>query len=1085
MRFGVLGPLAVWTAEGTEVRVPEAKVRALLADLMLHQGRPVPVERLAADLWGERLPGNPANTLQTKVSQLRRVLERAEPGGRALVVHRSAGYALEVPDEAVDAWRFRELTGRAAGTAEPGAKAALLAEAAALWRGPALADFAGEPFAAPLAHRLDEERLAALEELAEVRLALGEVDRVLADLADLVTRYPLRERLRALHMRALYRAGRQSEALAAYRELRQRLADELGLEPGSEVTELHQAILRQEPGLAPPSPRRVRATLPVPLTELVGREEAVREIRSLLGSTRLVTLTGPGGVGKTRLALETARRLADHVPDGVWLAELAGLDRRAPDREVAARVAEAVAAVLGVRDSTAAGARAPLPDRLADAVRDRDGLLVLDNCEQLVEPVAALVARLLRAAPELRVLVTSRQPLGLSGEVLWTVPPLGIPGAGHAGPARPAAEVLRSVREFSAVRLFAARAAAAAPGFRLGEENVHAVAAICRRLDGLPLALELAATRLRALGAHELLARLDDRFAVLAAGYRDAPPRQRTLRAVIDWSWELLDEPERVVLRRLAVHAESCALDAAEAVCAGGPVGSGEVVELLARLVDRSLVVGDDDGRGGRRYRLLESVAAYCLERLAEAGEAGAVRARHAAWYAALARDLEPRLRGPAQRDWLERLDAEAANMRSALDTTVRQGLAEEALRLACALTWYWFLRGRLGEARRSLRASLAVPGAEGTSARGAALAWLAGLDVLAGGRADLAAVATAREIPDAGPRARALWFLGYVLGTVGDLARAEELTALALESFRALDDGWGVAAALADGASQAMARGDLAGARDRAEESARRFRELGDRWGQLQASFALGVLAQIGGDYRAARREHEEGLRLARELGLWPEVSYQLSWLGRVALLTGDADRARELHERALRLAAGQGFAPGEMYARTGLALGARRAGDLDTAERELTVLLEWHRLQEGASGVALILAELGFVAELRGDPERACRLHREGLRVARAGGDPRAVALGLEGMAGVAALAGEHRAAARLLGTAGRIRERVGAPLPPAERGDVDRIAATARAALGERVFAEEYRTGGDEDWEEDADRDADPVAGSCPAS
>ncbi|TKG72340.1 AfsR/SARP family transcriptional regulator [Prauserella endophytica] len=1060
MRFGVLGPLAVWTDDGTAVRVPEVKVRALLANLLVHEGRPVSVDRLANDLWGDRLPGNPGNTLQTKVSQLRRALEAAEPGAKALVVRHDAGYRLRLDGDLLDVQRFRALTGQARRSADPKQKASLLADALALWRGPALAEFADEPFAAPVIQRLEQERLAALEDHADARLALGEHAALAGELGDVVARHPLRERLRALHLRALYGAGRQSEALESYAELRRRLAGELGLEPGPELVALHQAILNQDPTLHLPPPAVPRAALPVPLTELLGRENAVRDVRAALGSARLVTLTGPGGVGKTRLALETATRIAESTSDDVRFVELAGLDRHPCQGAGGGEwVPEAVAAVLGVRQDSGPGP--DLTGRIADAVRDRDVLLVLDNCELLVEPVAELAARLLRAAPRLRILATSQQALGVGGEVLWAVPPLGIPAKGHLDPARPAEEVLPSVREFSAVRLFVDRAAAGAPGFALTPANVHAVATICRRLDGLPLALELAATRVRALGVDELLARLDDRFRLLSGGPRDAPARQRTLRAMIDWSWELLTEPERVVLRRLAVHAESCGLDAAEAVCAGDGVEPGSVLDLLAKLVEKSLVVAEQ-GVVGPRYRLLESVLAYCLDRLDDAGEADRVRLRHARFHAALAARADPLLRGRDQQRWLHRLDAESANLRAALDTFVRLGEAEAALRLVNAMTWYWFLRGRIGEARRSLRMTLALAGGADHSSRGGAAAWAAGLAVLAGERADQAAFAAAEAIPDAAVRARALWFLGYVLGTVGDLHAGRRGNRAALAGFRALGDRWGTAAALADSAGHLLSLGHLDESERAAQESAELFGELGERWGRLQASFALGALAQIRGDYDAARSRFRESLRDAEELGLWPELSYQLSWLGRTALLTGDLREARELHERAMRLAAEQGFAPGEMYARTGLALGARKAGDLDEADRHLHVLLDWHRLVEFEPGSTLVLAELGFVAEQRGDVALAGSRHRAALTVARRVGDPRAIALALEGLAGAAVLGGEPARAASLLGMAEAARTSVGAPLPVAERHDVDRITASATAALGAEGFARKHRQG-----------------------
>ncbi|MEV0678472.1 BTAD domain-containing putative transcriptional regulator [Actinosynnema sp. NPDC050436] len=969
MRFGVLGPLAVWAADGTPVRVPEAKVRLLLAHLLVAEGRPVPVDRLGSALWGDRPPGNPGNTLQTKVSALRRVL------GRDVVTWEPPGYALRVDAGSSDLLEFRA---RVAAGDRGGALA--------LWRGEPLAEFADEPFAVGFARRVGEERLAALEDWAEARITAGHP----VELADEVARHPLRERLRGLHMRALALAGRQVEALEGYAALRRLLAEEQGLEPGPDLARVHRALLAQEP--AGP-----RTNLPAPVTELVGRAGAVREVRALLGTSRLVTLTGPGGVGKTRLAVETARAVT--AADCVWLVELAGLDRA--DRSGPAVVSDAVAAVLGVREDAAE----PPAERLVAAVRGRDVLLVLDNCERLVDPVARLVSDLLRAAPGLRVLATSQEPLGLAAEAVWSVPPLELPDA---------------------VRLFTARASAAAPGFAPTPDNQRAVAAICRRLDGLPLALELAATRVRALGVDTLLERLDDRFRLLAAGHRDAPPRQRTLRAMIDWSWELLPAAERTVLRRLAVAVEGCDLAAAEAICAGGDVPARDVADVLAALVNRSLVVAPDQG-GPPRYRLLESVADYGRERLREAGELDAVRRRHAAHYRALAERADPELRGHDQLAWLDRLDADTANLRAALD--VDPGLARH-------LAWYWFLRGRVQEARRHLTGP-----------------WQVGFTVLAGH-----AATPVGEVDD--PRED--WFLGYVLSTVGDMASGERHTERAHAAFEARGDDWGVAAALSDRFSQAMHRGDLTLARHAAERAGELFTALGDRWGRLQSTFALGTLAQLTGDYPEATAVHTEGLRLADELRAWPEVSFSLSWLGRVALLTEDFAAARAYHEKARRIAADHGFSPGEVYAETGLALGARREGDLDGAERLLLRIHDWHRRVGSEVGATLVLAERGFVAELRGDAEAARELQEEGLRLARRTRDPRAVALGQEGVAGARALAGRHEDAARLLGRAAANRLSVGVPLPPAQRYDVDRITAAARAALGDERFDRAFAEG-----------------------
>ncbi|MEO3824650.1 BTAD domain-containing putative transcriptional regulator [Actinomadura sp. B10D3] len=989
MRFGVLGPLEVRTEDGRPVKVADRKVRALLAGLLARAGRVVPADRLIEDLWGSALPADPMATLRARVSQLRRTLEDAEPHARALIEARSPGYRLTAR---TDAQHFEDLAGRAASEPDPGIRAGLLADALALWRGSAYADFADAPFAAAEIARLDELRLAAVEERAEARLELGGDAALVAELRGMVAEHPLRERLRAAYMRALYRSGRPADALAAYDDLRVRLRDELGLDPGPELAGLHAAMLRHDPAVT-----GARHDLPADVTALVGREEAVREVTALLDASRLVTLHGTGGVGKTRLAVAVAR--GARAPGGVRMVRLdEGLGAGASAGEVASFVAGA----LGLRDD--AGSGADPAARLGDALRGARTLLVLDNCEHVAEPVARLAAVLLRDVPSLRVLATSREPLAIRGERVWTVPPL---------------------EAEAAATLFAQRA-----GIAPGSGHAGEIAAICERLDGVPLALELAATRVRALGVAGLAARLDDRFRLLSSGARDAPARQRTLRGLIDWSWELLDDRERAVLRRLAIHAGGCRLEAAEQVC-------GADLDVLASLVDRSLVVAADG-----RYRLLESVAAYCVERLDEAEEYDATRRRHAAYYTGLAERAD--LRGPGQRDALRRLRAETGNLRAALDGAVRGGDAGLALRLVNAMGWAWFLWGRPGEARRAFERALAVPG--GTRGTGTAAwrarTWHIGFTMLDGDAADRDARVREALASDDDPWAR--WFLGFVRAGFGDLEAIGGLATSALEGFRAAGDVWGEAAALATRAARALSAGEPGRAGRDGERALELFRKAGDRWGRLQATETLGLLAEVTGDYARARELHESGLRDAEELGLWTEVSGRLSRLGRIALLEGDLAAADDLHERARRLAVRESHRRMENFADIGLALAARRRGRLDEAEAILRRWLDWCRAIDGAPGLAFLLAELGFVAELRGDAGRALSLHEEGLAAARATGNPRAIALAQEGLAGALSLAGDRDGAAAALAAAAGAREAAGAPLPAAERGDVERISA-----------------------------------------
>ncbi|MEU8227877.1 BTAD domain-containing putative transcriptional regulator [Kribbella sp. NPDC048915] len=993
MRFGVLGPVTAWTDAGTPVVVQGLKVRALLADLLVHEGRPVPADRLIDDLWGAQLPGNPSGTLSAKVSQLRRAFEDAEPGSRSLVQSGPAGYSLAVSAANYDALQFADLLARGA-----------VDEALALWRGPAYADFADEAFAEAAVARLTDLRLTALEQ----------ADLSVADLAALVKEHPLREGLRAAHMKALYRAGRQTEALESFDELRELLLEDLGLDPGPELVALQQSILTQELPHA-------RNNLPAQMTELIGRTDALAEVSARLGSSRLVTLTGPGGVGKTRLALAAAADVADRFADGVALVELAAVTSDA--LSVADALTDAVQAALDLRDTEGT----PVVDRLAAVMGTR--LLVLDNCEQVVDEVAALTDRLLAAAPGLRVLATSREPLGLAGEVVWSVPPLSVP---------PPSAGVDEVSQSSAARLFVTRASAASQGFELTDETVADVAVLCRRLDGIPLALELAATRVRALGVRGLVARLDDRFRLLVTGHRGAAPRQQTLHAMIDWSWELLDPEEQSVLRRLAVHADGCTADAAAAVC-----GEDDVLDVLVRLVDRSLVVPVD----GARFRLLESVAAYCLDKLQQADELEPTRQRHLTYCVSLAEAARPALFGSEQSRWLRFLDEDSANFRTALDRAVTTGQLDLAERLVDALSWYWFLRGRYAEAMRSLAA---VPG----SAR--AGVWRAGFMYLLGHPA--AGAERDRWLDEAD--AMGLWWIAHAASDVGDLSACLSMLDQALKSFEADGNRWGVAAVLAARAKHAHVRADLPALYDDACRSMEIFRLLGDRWGLLEATGWLGAHAELIGDFDEAERLHVEGVEAAEEIGLWPEVAGACGMLGWTAIRRGHFDSARTYGERALRLATEQGQRSTQALAELVLGFAARRTGALDEAATRLQALIaEARRQPDSVLYLSIVLSEFGFVRELQGRYDEALELQVEAFQVSEQFDSLRGMCWSLEG---IAACHPDKSLAATLLGSAAATRATENYLMAAAETDDLARAVAAAESALGAEAYRKAYERG-----------------------
>ena len=670
LELRILGPVQVVRA-GRDVPLGGPKQRAVLALLLVDAGRVVSAGQLAEALWQGSPPAGAAKTLRSYVSRLRAVL-----APEVAVVARGGGYALTAEPDLVDAARFERLVGAGQGAlamGEVASAAGRFCEALALWRGAALADVSDvEPLALEAA-RLEELRLVAVEGRAEASIALGQHGEVVGELERLVAEYPVRERLWRLLVLALYRAERQADALAAYRRARAMLAEELGLEPGGDLRELAQAVLRQQ---VPAAPRPERHGLPAPLTSLVGREEELAVLDPLVGRARLVTLTGPGGVGKTRLAAELAAAVLDRFPDGVWLADLAGITDA---QLVASRLME----TLGVRQS----GDLPVIEALRHRLRAAELLLMLDNCEHLLDACARLAGELLGSCPGLRVLATSREPLGVAGEAVFVVPPLAVP-------AEPDDDA--STAASPAVRLFTDRAAALAG---TGSVTAGTVGRICRALDGLPLAIELAAARTGTLSVAEIEQHLADKFRFLVYRRPVANARHQALKTAIGWSYELLAEPERSFFRALSVFAGGFRLaEAAEVCCAADQAAA---LDLVDALVGKSLVVAERSG-AGTRYRLLETIREYAAGQLGEAGEAGRAGLRHAAVYLGLAE---------RERD-LGVLSGEHDNFRAALEWSLARA-GETGPRLAAALGGFWLACGLYQEGQSWLeRAAAAVPSA-------------------------------------------------------------------------------------------------------------------------------------------------------------------------------------------------------------------------------------------------------------------------------------------------------------------------------------------------------------------------------------
>ncbi|MGW6968775.1 AfsR/SARP family transcriptional regulator [Streptomyces zaomyceticus] len=1129
MRYSVLGPTLAHSPDGTDVAVGGPRVRALLTVLALRAGRTVLVPDLVDEVWhGDEPPADAVAALQALVGRLRKSL------GRDRVISADGGYRLDARPEDVDTRRFERLAAEgvaALGAGDPARAADLLDEALGLWRGPALADL---PDREAEAARWEARRLDARRARLDAALGLGEASEALLEVTALCAARPLDEPLQALRIRALRDTGRAAEALAAYEAVRRALATRLGTDPSPALRALHAELLAGPgPGTAGPGhtpgpattptgkadrpgkydgqekrerPRKpekhekhekhekseaaekpagtertasaVRGNLRARLTSFVGRDEEIAVLQEDLAAARLVTLLGPGGAGKTRLSQEAAERGAEAWPGGVWVAELA------PVTDPAA-VPEAVLAAVGARETVLRGAGAeelragddPLA-RLVEHCAGRRMLLLLDNCEHVVAAAAELAETLLARCPDLRVLATSREPLGVPGEV---VRPLGPLAAG------------------TALRLLGERGAAARPGFVVGEDP-GAAEEICRRLDGLPLAIELAAARLRMLTSRQIADRLDDRFRLLTSGARTVLPRQQTLRAVVDWSWELLDGPERVVLRRLAVFTGGCDLAAAEAVCADDAAGGvPDVLDLLGALVDKSLVVAGP-GDGGMRFRLLETVAEYAGERLEESGERAVVERRHLTYYRELARRTDPELRGAGQVTAIARFGAEYGNLRTALRRAVDGHDEDEALVLVHSLLWYWQMRDLRSDALHWSRAVAAlgpdpftppaapvVPLDEPCTAappplseeqrwearRGVRLVELINMDHETGRWTSPGGVERLREmtdvyepgLPQASRLPGSLAVFAVIL--IGEAGRLRELLDSTIDSCRRYGYEWELANALQMRANMFANRGDQsAEAIADADESLALFVRLGDSWGAAEALSSRAEAHERRLEFEDAAEDFAAAIGYAERIGAQSQTALLRARYAGTLVETGRLDEGEAILREIVDGDHGWGHEP-VLGARIFLALALGRSGRTCEAREQLHALrgefssetlsifegftlgsLGWLDALDGRYGSALALAAEAYERSL-GSLSMMVAPQMPGVHLVTA-------AWALAGLGGP-----ETRTGAVLLGARDGLVPQ-GHRVPPMERENLERATELARSVLGEEVFAVAHAEG-----------------------
>lgn len=1053
VRFRLLGPMEI-VVHGVPAALPGTAERALLVQLLLSPGRTIPATMLVDRLWSaSSLPVNPMNALQIRVSKLRRGL--AAIGLGDIVTREGIGYRAHVSPSAVDAVDFVERVrlartrSSAAGTDCTEEHLEAYDSALGLWRGQPLSDFNTESWATLEITRLTELKVAAVTERATIALALGRNVEVTGQLEPLVAQDPTLESLAGLLMVAMYRSGRQADALAVYSRTRSTLDDALGLEPSVSLRSLHERVLRQDESLGGPGeasvptpvlPRsrsrvsRLRpgssTNLPAVLRPLIGRDDQLDALCALVSESRLVTLVGPGGSGKTSLALAATARMAKGFRDGAAGVRLASVNG-------AEQVPLAVADGLGVPLDGAAAER-DVRERILAYLADRHLLLMTDNCEHVIDAAAGMLDGILGRCPGVTVLATSREALAIPDEVQLSVGPLD---------SAPEATSPSEILNFPASQLFVERARSVRPGMTFTADDLLAVGRIGRSLDGMPLALELAAARVAAMSPSEIADRLTDRFALLTTGARTAEARQQTLRATVDWSYALLDEKEQTVFNRLSVFRGGWTLQAAEEVVGDERMVLGQVLDTMGRLVEQSMVVVEPGPR--TRYRMLETLRQYAAEQLSLAGEMNELSDRHSRYFGRLAAESAVQLRGQGQREALSRLREDHTNIRAALTWLGGPaGDPEAALEMGGSLGLFWHL-GRHLEGREVLGRLLADAETAAPASRAAALQ---AVSLVERPRACLVhpsprcaetaaeSLAIYDELGDAtrGALSRVLLAVEGVAG--GGEGQSEKLLREAHAQFVRDDDPWGQAVIGFVRMETGLKSGDEEGAVRVGRETAAAFGALDDPWGLSAILYHLGWGMRQFGRYEEGAVVLEEAIDVAADAGLYNTVQWALADLGVTLLHLQDKEGARDAFDRADATSDFIGDGAGASLAAYGYGLLAQGERSWSEARDRFLTALDGFRLLGTPVPQGLAIAGLARCHEAAGDSVAAEDGYQQAQSIGETAGEPGLTATALEGLSRLASTRGDDDEAEKLRARSVLVRERAHRPAPPLERLDIE---------------------------------------------